>query len=298
MEITEVFDKFRDTARYQSLSPATRKEYEFSMSVIAGRGVLGQLPRDVNKVQPIDLLKTIADQRLTMSESRKHKIGVMFKVVMEWACEEGLRQEPFHYSRKKGWKSIPIPAWRQEHIFKYIHYDRVTADVRAVALLYYTGQRVGDVLKMKYGDVDVSRNCIHVVQEKTGKHLWVPLHPALQHYTGEVFTAQRNPHNPYIVTSTMQKMSYDALRKVVIAKCEKMGVKPTPLHGLRKAAAVRMAEAGCTPHEIMSITGHSSLKEVERYTLEVDQERLAKEAMKKMVEAEPPIAEACFAGKL
>ena len=46
-------------------------------------------------------------------------------------------------------------------------------------------------------------------------------------------------------------------------------------HGLRKAAARRLAEAGCTAHQIASITGHRTLWEVERCTRAADQERLA-----------------------
>jgi integrase len=38
------------------------------------------------------------------------------------------------------------------------------------------------------------------------------------------------------------------------------------MHGLRKAAARPLAEAGCTTHEIAAITGHKTLSEVERYT--------------------------------
>ncbi|ATC23463.1 tyrosine-type recombinase/integrase [Caulobacter vibrioides] len=50
-------------------------------------------------------------------------------------------------------------------------------------------------------------------------------------------------------------------------------------HGLRKAAARRLAEAGCTPLQIMAITGHRSLKEVTHYTLAVNQVALAEEAI-------------------
>jgi len=52
-------------------------------------------------------------------------------------------------------------------------------------------------------------------------------------------------------------------------------------HGLRKAAARRLAEAGCTAHEIAAITGHASLGELVRYTKAVDQRRLAEAAMTK-----------------
>ena len=52
-------------------------------------------------------------------------------------------------------------------------------------------------------------------------------------------------------------------------------------HGLRKAAARRLAEAGCTAHEIAAITGHASLEEIEHYTKAVDQQKLAASAMEK-----------------
>jgi len=54
------------------------------------------------------------------------------------------------------------------------------------------------------------------------------------------------------------------------------------LHALRKSASVRLAEAGCTPHEIAAITGHASLKEIVRYTNTVDRKRLARAAIEKV----------------
>jgi integrase len=48
---------------------------------------------------------------------------------------------------------------------------------------------------------------------------------------------------------------------------------------LRKAACRRLAEAGCSANEIAAISGHRTLKEVERYTRAVDQAMLARNAM-------------------
>jgi enterobacteria phage integrase len=56
-------------------------------------------------------------------------------------------------------------------------------------------------------------------------------------------------------------------------------------HGLRKAAARRLADAGCSANQIASVTGHKTLAEVERYTRAADQERLAKEAIAKQQSA-------------
>jgi integrase len=56
-------------------------------------------------------------------------------------------------------------------------------------------------------------------------------------------------------------------------------------HGLRKAVASRLADIGCTPHEIAAITGHASLKEIERYTRTADRKRLAASAIAKRAKA-------------
>jgi integrase/recombinase XerD len=64
-------------------------------------------------------------------------------------------------------------------------------------------------------------------------------------------------------------------------QCDVAKAHHCTFHGLRKAASVRLAEAGCSPHEIAAITGHASLKEIVRYTNTVDRKRLARSAMER-----------------
>ena len=53
-------------------------------------------------------------------------------------------------------------------------------------------------------------------------------------------------------------------------------------HGLRKATGRRLAEAGATAKMIMSVLGHTTLAEAERYTIEADQAGLAEDAVIKL----------------
>ena len=57
-------------------------------------------------------------------------------------------------------------------------------------------------------------------------------------------------------------------------------------HGIRKAAARRLAEAGCSANEIAAITGHASLEEVARYTKAAEQRRLAQSAIDRLTKQE------------
>jgi integrase len=49
-------------------------------------------------------------------------------------------------------------------------------------------------------------------------------------------------------------------------KCDEAGLPHCTAHGLRKAAAARLAELGAPENEIMAITGHRTSKEMIRYT--------------------------------
>jgi integrase len=69
-------------------------------------------------------------------------------------------------------------------------------------------------------------------------------------------------------------------------QCDLAGLPHCTAHGLRKAAARRMAEAGCTNQQIKSITGHKTDKEVARYTAAADQIRLSDQAIEALAGSE------------
>jgi integrase/recombinase XerD len=63
--------------------------------------------------------------------------------------------------------------------------------------------------------------------------------------------------------------------------CDDGKVRNYRAHGLRKAACRQLAHAGCTGPEIMAVSGHATLSEVQVYLNEVEQDRLADAAMTK-----------------
>jgi integrase len=75
--------------------------------------------------------------------------------------------------------------------------------------------------------------------------------------------------------------------------CKAAGLKPVlcedgrsrnyRAHGLRKAALRILVHSGATGVELMSVSGHSSLDQLQEYLNEVDQERSADAAMMKLI---------------
>lgn len=128
---------------------------------------------------------------------------------------------------------------------------------------------------------DIDDGLIRVVQQKTGAKLWIPIHAQLR----AVLAAQPKEHVSILVTEYSKPFSTAVFGNWMAERIDKAGL-PTECvpHGLRKAAARRLAEAGCSANEIASITGHKTLAEVERYTREADQKRLTKAAMHHLAE--------------
>lgn len=166
------------------------------------------------------------------------------------------------------------PAWIEEDIHKYLEARQGNDDGAMVALMYYTGQRIGDCCKMR--NEDMSDQGIRVIQQKTGRALVIPVNPALL-----AFLPSGTPES-YLANGRMERPVYNTVHRKIKVWCRRIGIDPKPPHGLRKSAAISFALAGCTTHEIASITGHTTLKEVQRYTMEVDQIRLARRAMEKL----------------
>ena len=134
----------------------------------------------------------------------------------------------------------------------------------AFALLLYTGQRRSDVVRM--GRQHIRDEALQVRQLKTGAELSVPVHPALA-----AIIAETGANNlTFLVTDQGKPYSAAGFGNWFRDQCRAVGLHGCSAHGLRKAAARRLAEAGCTAHEIAAITGHASLREIARYTKAVD----------------------------
>src|SRR4029453_13710654 len=113
-----------------------------------------------------------------------------------------------------------------------------------------------DVRRM--GWQDVRENAIHVVQLKTGQKLWIPLHadlaPVLEPWRKDVGSILHTSFGkPFTVKGIGNFMADKIAAAALPARCV--------THGLRKAAARRLAEAGCSTKEIAAITGHRTLQE-------------------------------------
>lgn len=152
-----------------------------------------------------------------------------------------------------------------------------TRERLAYALLLYTGQRGGDVVRMRRQDI--SDGVINLVQEKTDVALAIPIHAKL--FAAMKAGPIKGMH--LIGDQHGRAMTRPAFTRMMKRAAKEAGLGPECVpHGLRKAMLRRLAEHGASAKEISAVSGHKTLREVERYTAAADQRRLSAAAMKKL----------------
>lgn len=144
-----------------------------------------------------------------------------------------------------------------------------------VALLYFTGQRIGDAIVTPKSAIKGGE--IKVYAQKTKSWLTIPLAADL----AKILAAQPRTDTVNILTNanTGQPWSKDSLRRKLQAWAAARGHEVVP-HGLRKNAVIALLEAGCSEAEVASITDHS-LAMVIHYGKERNQTRIARGAILK-----------------
>jgi integrase len=173
-----------------------------------------------------------------------------------------------------------IHTFTEDEVAQFIARHSVCTEAHlALTVFLCTGQRKSDVVRK--GWQHIRNGKIAVRQEKTNTPLLIPIHPDLE----QALAATSRTNLTLLVTTYGKPFSVSGFGNWFRDRCDEAGLQQCSSHGLRKLAATRLAQVGCSEREIMAITGHKSLSEVSRYTKAADQSRLAEQAMAKLTTA-------------
>lgn len=207
-----------------------------------------------------------------------NNLRMILQILCRFAVDnEWRRDDPTIGIRPVRAKSTGFVSWSDDDIAAFEkHWVKGTRQRLAMALLLYTGQRRGDVVRM--GWQAVSGDSVRVVQSKTGVALTIPMHNQLR----DVLKDTPRTNLTFLMTNLGEPFTAAGFGNWFRDACDAAGLQGRSAHGLRKAAARRLAEAGCSALQIGAITGHKTLKEISRYTAAADQERMARDAVDKL----------------
>lgn len=257
---------------FKSLSSASQRSYTRYLtraSELMRDGKGRSIPaRSVERQDVLALRDKLADTPGAASQAVR-AVGALYA----WAIDsEKAKDNPAKGVKK--FKATPHERWPDELLEEGLADPQVGL---AVALLYFTGQRINEVVKMSW--TDVRGDHMRVSVQKTSRHIEVAIHPEL---AGQLERASRGAVT-ILTNANGQPWTQSGLRQKLQAWAKARGREVVP-HGLRKNAVVSLLQAGCTAAEVSGITDQS-IQMIEHYAKGMSGLPLGRAAVIKLVAA-------------
>lgn len=196
------------------------------------------------------------------------------RALMDFAIRQGMATtNPVVATKPYKVETEGFHTWSEDEIAAYEAQHAIGSKARlALDLMLWTGQRGGDARVM--GPPNVRNKRLVVTQEKTGATVSLPILAPL----ASSIMATRSGALVFLLSEHGKPYSRKGFGNKFRQWCDEAGLPQCSAHGLRKAAARRFAEAGCSNQQIKSWTGHTTDSEVARYTAAADQQALSDDA--------------------
>lgn len=126
----------------------------------------------------------------------------------------------------------------------------------------YTGMRKGELLGLKWSNVDFPNRLIVVEGTKSGYLRKIPMNGKLTEILSHV---KKESHSEYVF-SDKKGRPYKSIRTAFDYALEKAGIENLTLHSLRHTFGTRLGMAGVDVKTIQELMGHRDIKMTMRYS--------------------------------
>ena len=124
-----------------------------------------------------------------------------------------------------------------------------------------TGMRKSEILGLKWHDIDIKRNIIHLYDTKNGEKREIPMNEVVQK---TIIGVLKDSESQYIFCNKYGK-PYRQVRTSFFTACTKSGIVNFRFHDLRHTFASQLVMSGIDLNTVRELLGHKSLKMTLRY---------------------------------
>ena len=272
-----LWERYRETPAWTSLSPVTRKARENIMA----RALKASGHIQCGRIKRRDIIAGRDSRAATPSQAR-HFLDIM-RGMFRWAVDaqpDHVKLDPtIGVKNPREAKGAGFPIWTEADIDAYQERwplgtkERVWLDV-----LLYTGLRRGDAVTLGRQHVRDGIATLRTEKSQGTVTVTLPILPVL------AMTLDAGPcaDLAFICGASGKPLVKEAFGNAFREACNAAGVFGKSAHGVRKAGATRAADNGATVHELEAIFGWQGGGMAALYTRTADRKRASQRAMTMM----------------
>lgn len=131
-----------------------------------------------------------------------------------------------------------------------------------VVLALNTGMRRGEILGLKWRNIDIKRNIITLLETKNGERREVHINEQVK---TSLIRVRKHPYSPYIFCNKDGKPYHD-IRKSFFTALRKSGINSFHFHDLRHTFASHLVMSGVDINTVRELLGHKDIRMTLRYS--------------------------------
>jgi integrase len=126
-----------------------------------------------------------------------------------------------------------------------------------------TGCRRGEIVDLKWKDVDLIEEKVTIFGTKTESSRTIPLTKQLVDLLKQ---KKRKESSEYVFTNSIgKKLDKDKISRSFKEACKRAGIENFRFHDLRHTFATRLAQKGVDPYTVQKLLGHKCAQTMQRY---------------------------------
>lgn len=229
---------------------------------------------NINSIKP-DKIEKFKDYLKTERKSSNSTINKYISALSKM-YNLGISNKLINYNPVKEVKKLREDSFKIRYLSREEEermFDIISSDYKylqpIIICALHTGMRKGEILNLKWSNVDFEFNFIEILKTKSGKTRKIPISDTLLN----VLREQPQTHE-YVFTNTYTGKPYTDIHNSFRMILTKANINNFRFHDLRHTVATRLVEKGIDLIVVKEILGHSKIDTTMRYAHAVPKRKL------------------------
>jgi len=259
----EVKIRFCDLARtyletYSKVNKRSWKRDELSIKYL--NGALGQ--KYLHEINPLDIEKY----------KQKRIQGLKPATVnLELACLKHIFTKAIEWGKAKGNPAARVRLFKLNNMrTRYLEKEEIGRLIQAcpehlkpiVTVALFTGMRKGEILNMKWSDIDFARGIITLFHTKNGEKREVVMNDVVY---ATLMGVKKTPDSSFVFCNKKGRPYRVDADTAFRSALKKTGIKDFRFHDLRHVFASQLMMMGSNLSVVQKLLGHKTLQMTQRY---------------------------------
>lgn len=269
LTLSQVFEQYEHSGEYSGKRSMgrERKRYDSAVEPLLGR-------KEIKAISLADIQAVLASLRPSLSDATKNRYLAMLRSIFRFAVDHDYcEKDPTRSIKLK--REVPVKLYEvnDELVSRLAvavdwleeRYPRTSC---LVEVLLLTGMRLGEVLSLKWGDVDFTQKQITLRMTKSGRVRHVPLSDECRDALDRLAEITADfPKDGWLFPSSFGSSHMTRPVRPWKKACRAAGL-PLSLrfHDLRHIFASACVKDGIPLYTVQGLLGHSSIRMTERYS--------------------------------